>query len=57
LTDQGLTKSNSEARRLIGQGGVWVNGEKVSDADLHIEAGTHLIQVGKRRFLEVTIGG
>ncbi len=57
LTDQGLTKSNSEARRLIGQGGVRVNGEKVSDADLHIEAGTHLIQVGKRRFLEVTIGG
>jgi len=57
LTGQGLTKSNSEARRLIGQGGVRVNGEKVSDADLHVEAGTHLIQVGKRRFLEVTIGG
>ena len=57
LTDQGLTKSNSEARRLIGQGGVRVNGEKVSDADLHVGAGTHLIQVGKRRFLEVTIGG
>ena len=57
LTDQGLTKSNNEARRLIRQGGVRVDGEKVSDADLHLEEGTHLIQVGKRRFLEVTIGG
>ena len=57
LTDRGLTKSNGEARRLIRQGGVRVDGEKVTDSDLHIEKGKHLIQVGKRRFLEVTIDG
>jgi len=57
LTDRGLTTSNGEARRLIRQGGVRVDGEKVTDSDLHIEKGKHLVQVGKRRFLEVTIDG
>ncbi|MBI2882218.1 MAG: tyrosine--tRNA ligase [Candidatus Tectomicrobia bacterium] len=55
LTDRGLTKSNGEARRLIQQGGVQVNQRRVDDVDFRLAAGTYLVQVGKRRFLEVTI--
>lgn len=59
LVSQGLAPSNSEARRLIAQGGVKVNGEVVQDgrATLATTAGTsHLLQVGKRRFLKVAFG-
>jgi tyrosyl-tRNA synthetase len=56
LTEAGLTPSNSEARRLIRQGAVEVDGKRVTDVD-H-ELGTdreHLIRVGKRRFKKVRI--
>lgn len=55
LLETGLAASKGEARRLVDQGGVKVNGEKVSaaNADLEVtETGT-LIQVGKRRFLNI----
>ena len=52
LTD--LVKSNSEGRRAIQQGGVKINGEKVSDENLEIPcAGEYILQVGKRRFTRV----
>lgn len=56
LTQTGLSASKGEARRLIEQGGVRVNGEKVSagNADLTIDAGGVLLQVGKRKFLKVS---
>lgn len=60
LVGQGLVASNSEARRLIAQGGVRVDGTVVSDqhAKLPARAGSeHLLQVGKRRFLTVVFGG
>jgi tyrosyl-tRNA synthetase len=55
-----LVKSNSEGRRAIQQGGVKVNGDKVSDENLElICSGLYVIQVGKRRFARVrfTDGG
>ena len=54
LAQAELVKSNSEGRRAIQQGGVKVNGEKVSDENLEIAcSGAYIIQVGKRRFAKV----
>jgi tyrosyl-tRNA synthetase len=56
LTESGLTKSNGEARRSIDQGGVKLNGEKVSNANLELTAtGEYIVQIGKRRFLRIVI--
>ena len=52
----GLVGSTSEALRLIAQGGVRIDGERVEDKSLHVAAGTaHVFQVGKRRFARVTL--
>ena len=56
LTEAGLTKSNGEARRSIDQGGVKMNGEKVSNANLELVAGgEYIVQIGKRRFARIVI--
>jgi tyrosyl-tRNA synthetase len=52
----GLVTSTSEALRLISQGGVRIDGEKVADKTLRIKVGSHAIyQVGKRRFARVKL--
>jgi tyrosyl-tRNA synthetase len=56
LKGASLTGSTSEAFRMIQQGAVRIDGERVEDRDLEIPAGsTHVIQVGKRRFARVTV--
>jgi tyrosyl-tRNA synthetase len=51
-----LTASTSEAMRMIGQGGVKADGEKVSDKNLRLPKGaTVVLQVGKRKFARVTV--
>ncbi|MGH8632616.1 MAG: tyrosine--tRNA ligase [Burkholderiales bacterium] len=55
LKQAGLTASTSEALRLIEQGGVRVNGEKVSDKAHQLARGAHVLQVGKRKFARVTL--
>jgi tyrosyl-tRNA synthetase len=56
LKNAEMTASTSEAMRLIKQGGVKINSEKVSDIKLEIEKGSEAIyQVGKRKFLKVKI--
>jgi tyrosyl-tRNA synthetase len=55
LKDTGLAKSTSEALRLIKQGGVKLNGSTVTNADMLLQLGEHLIQVGKRRFYKVIV--
>lgn len=56
LKESGLTKSTSDAIRMIRQGAVKIEGEKVSDPKLHIPAGCEQIyQVGKRKFLRVRV--
>jgi len=54
LADAGLVTSNGEARRMIKQNAVSLNGEKVSD-DSHsvLATGEVLVKVGKRRFCKV----
>lgn len=55
LAGEGLAPSVSEAQRLIAQGGVRLNGERVSDVKLEIgsQGEDALIQVGSRKFLRV----
>jgi tyrosyl-tRNA synthetase len=56
LKDAGLTESTSEAIRMIKQGAVKIDGEKVSDPKLDIPVGSqHVYQVGKRKFARVEI--
>lgn len=56
LKQAGLTASTSEAMRMIEQGGVRVNGDKVSDKACTVAAGeTIVLQIGKRRFAKVTV--
>jgi len=56
LKDAGLTKSTSEAMRMVKQGAVKIDGEKVSDPKLAVAVGsTHVVQVGKRKYARVSI--
>ncbi len=56
LKEAGLCASTSEALRMIAQGGVKINGEKVTDKALKIGAGARIVvQVGKRKFARVTL--
>ena len=54
LHSSDLVSSKSEARRLLNQGAIRIEGEKVSDMDMILSNGTeYIIKVGKRRFLKV----
>jgi tyrosyl-tRNA synthetase len=56
LKQSGLTSSTSEAMRMIEQGGVKLDGAKVSDKALKLSAGgPFVIQVGKRKFARVVL--
>ena len=56
LTSVGLTSSNSEAFRMIKQGGVRIDGEKISDRSLQLQSGfTGILQVGKLKFCKVHV--
>ena len=56
LTACGLTPSNSDAFRMIKQGAVRIDGEKVSDRNLSLKSGfSGVLQVGKRKFTRVII--
>lgn len=50
-----LVPSSSEANRNIDQSGVRVDGTVISDKTLKLNAGTYVVQVGKRRFAKVTL--
>jgi tyrosyl-tRNA synthetase len=54
LAEAGLVASNGEARRLIQQGGVKLNGEKIADPDQEVQpSGELVLQAGKRRFARI----
>ncbi len=56
LREAGLVASAAEGRRMVGQGGVSVDGERIEDPSLRLAAGrTAVIQVGKRRFARVRL--
>jgi tyrosyl-tRNA synthetase len=55
LKAAGLAASGGDATRLIEGGGVRVDSSVVSDKALRLEAGTYILQVGKRKFARVTL--
>ena len=56
LKQAGLTPSTSDALRMLAQGGVKMNGEKISDKSLKLGPGASaVIQVGKRKFARITV--
>jgi tyrosyl-tRNA synthetase len=56
LRHAGLVSSNGEAFRMIKQGAVRIDGERIEDRGLEIPAGsTHVYQVGRRRFARVSV--
>jgi tyrosyl-tRNA synthetase len=55
LKQANLVPSTSEAMRNIEQGGVKIDGATVSDKALKVEAGTFLVQVGKRKFAKISL--
>ena len=56
LKEADLTKTTSEARRMLQQGAVRLDGERITDVGLELTAGaSHIVQVGKRRFARITV--
>jgi tyrosyl-tRNA synthetase len=56
LKQAGLTPSTSEAQRMIDQGGVKLDGERVSDKGMKVMPGRSVVaQVGKRKFARITL--
>lgn len=55
LKQANLCASTSEANRMIDQGGVRIDGTVISDKGLKLEAGTFVLQVGRRKFARVTL--
>jgi len=55
LRQTALCASSSEAMRMIDQGGVRIDGTVVADKALQVQAGTFVLQVGKRKFARVTL--
>ena len=55
IKEAGMVPSVGEANRNVDQGGVRVNGDRVTDRGLKLKAGTYTIQVGKRKWAKVTV--
>jgi tyrosyl-tRNA synthetase len=56
LKEAGLVESTSEAMRMVKQGGIKIDGEKVSDPKLVLAVGSkHVYQVGKRKFARIEV--
>lgn len=56
ITRAGFAKSTSDARRLVQQGGVRIDGERITDSSLKIDLSSgSVLQVGKRRFARLVI--
>ncbi len=56
LRDAGLVSGTGEAFRMIKQGGVRIDGEKVADRDLKLAPGANVVcQVGKRKFARIKV--
>ena len=55
LKQANLCASSSEALRMVEQGGVRIDSTVISDKGLKVDAGTFVLQVGKRKFARVTL--
>lgn len=57
LADAGLVKSRGEAKRLIKEGALSIDGRRCDDALSPLAAGEYVIKLGKKRFLRLTVEG
>ena len=57
LADAGLVKSRGEAKRLIKEGALSIDGQRCDDALSPLAAGEYVIKLGKKRFLRLTVEG
>jgi tyrosyl-tRNA synthetase len=57
LTNLDRVSSNSEARRLIQSGAVYINNDRISNINLSLPKGNYLVKVGKRNFYKVSVKG
>ena len=55
LTDSGLAASRGEAKRLIKQGSLSLDGKRCDDAETPLEPGSYVVKLGKKRFLRLTV--
>ncbi|MCD6441232.1 MAG: tyrosine--tRNA ligase [Candidatus Marinimicrobia bacterium] len=55
LTANGIVASNGEGKRLIRQGAVRVNDEKITDINFELGIGDFIVKVGKRRFIKIIV--
>ncbi|MBH1940604.1 tyrosine--tRNA ligase [Mobilitalea sibirica] len=55
LLEQGFIKSGSEFRRLILQGGIQINGEKVKDLDYKLDTDIVILRLGKKKFIRLLL--
>jgi tyrosyl-tRNA synthetase len=55
LKQANLCPSSSEALRMVEQGGVRMDGVTITDKALKVDAGSFVLQVGKRKFARVTL--
>ncbi len=55
LVASGLEKSRGEVKRMVKQGSVHVNGERLDDALTPLAAGSYTVRYGKKRFLQLTV--
>ena len=55
IKNAGLVKGTSEAVRLIKQGGVKVNNQTVSDTNLRLGQGEHIVKIGKKKFYKIIV--
>lgn len=55
LADHTIVSSNGEGRRLIKQGAVKVNDEKITDVNYCLTNGEYIVKVGKRRFVKIIV--
>ena len=55
LTDSGLAASRGEAKRLIKQGSLSLDGERCDDAETPLDPGSYVVKLGKKRFLRLTV--
>ena len=55
LKEIGFAKSAAEARRMIEQGGVQLDGEKATDAERALGPGTYVVKYGKLKYADVTV--
>lgn len=55
MKEAGLTASTSEAIRMIKQGAVKLDGQRITETDFQLVLGTTVVQVGKRRFAKLVV--